>query len=943
MSTNAEHNWSKIKPCPICKRADSRCRIRDDKASVLCRHVEEGGRPHICSNGETAWFHQLVDAPVSNGEYSRPHAATGKTDAPLPNPADPDVLDAVYNAMLDRLSLSDSHRQSLSKRQLGAEAIERNRYRTMINGRQESLAKELAGEFGRETILLVPGFIEDGHKKLSMSCCPGLLIPVRDEPGRIIRMSNRPDIVKNGAKYLWLSSARFGGPSSGAVPHVPLASHSSGTIGRITEGALKSDISVELDGVPTIGAPGVGVWKACISIAGALGWQTVCAAYDADWHGNKDVAGALYSLGTGITEGGFNLQFATWDEADAKGLDDLLASGKTPTIISGDDADHLMHEAAKVAGRPVAPKPLDLEAIRKQVDDFAKFSGVLDDDEFLRDFARLEKEQPIKAAALRARLGEKFGPKFKVKDFNKALSLFRPQGEPSRGTPDDGLPPFGVTLTDPHWNARRFLAKECDHPEALTLVHHQGEFLLFDGKCYQPYKDAKGDLTASIKETFDDVFQHDLVRHGMKQKSGGDRDSDSDPPVLQQVTTGIVNNAMQALCSETVLAWNESAPCWIKEGAWDDRDPMEIISTQNLLVHIPTLETMPHTPRLFTPYVLSYPWIHDAPLPIRWTRFLNEELWPGDPESVRELQKWFGLLLTLVTSYQKILMLIGPPGSGKGTIVRVLKALIGEHNIATPSMPGLARPFGLWSLVGKSLCVFTDTHTLGSQSDRATALEYLLNISGEDNVNIDRKYQQPITIKLSDRLMIVGNQEPNFREPSGALIRRLIPLKLATSWKGKEDQKLTRKLQEELPGILRHFAVPGLAMLKQDGGFKVPASAQSLLDEMGEMLSPVSGFAEECLDILIDDRRDPSELPLKKDIFSAYDHWCAETKHQAASDNVFGRDLRSAFPHVVDQRPREEDRSRRYRGIELNEAGKKHLAAAYWEMTKRDRPGSGPG
>ena len=80
----------------------------------------------------------------------------------------------------------------------------------------------------------------------------------------------------------------------------------------------------------------------------------------------------------------------------------------------------------------------------------------------------------------------------------------------------------------------------------------------------------------------------------------------------------------------------------------------------------------PATPRFFTPVALDYDFDINAGPPEQWLAFLSQ-LWPDDPQSVATLQEWFGYCLTLDTRQQKILMMVGPKRSGKGTIARVLR------------------------------------------------------------------------------------------------------------------------------------------------------------------------------------------------------------------------------------------------------------------------------
>jgi P4 family phage/plasmid primase-like protien len=649
------------------------------------------------------------------------------------------------------------------------------------------------------------------------------------------------------------------------------------------------------------------------------------AACDEKW--------STFSGGGGVTIGSVFYHakqhgwVSPWAEAVATKDAILKAYSAHLATDSNGDVDH--------RGRPPVEPP-DVDAMLARAKEFKLFSELCADADFKARLARLELSHPDQAALVRATVRDTLGTKFKPREFDKhVMASCRNQAQrDARGGDDEITLLIGETITDPHRIARKFLAEECDHPDGSTLISHRDTLYLHDGTCYQVYRDVVADLTATAKEGFDQEHEKALIQHARMAAAGK---ADDKPPILQQVTTGIIGNALQALRSETTLAWEQMWPCWVGTGEWDDRDPMDILPARNVLVHLPTLETRPHTPRLFTPFALSYPWIPDAPKPVRWSRFLNEELWPGDPASVRELQKWFGLCLTINTAYQKILMLIGPPRSGKGTIIRVLTALIGRPNIATPSLPGLAKQFGLWPLLDKSLCIFTDAHAMGTPSDRAIIMENLLKISGEDDVTIDIKYQSPLTTKLNARLMFVGNSSPNFRDPSGALAARLVPLQLTNSWEGKEDRNLTVTLQGELPGILRHFAIEGLEMLKEDGGFKVPRSAETLLENLKDALSPIGCFVAECVDIVDPGKQPDDQRPSVKDVFAAWRVWCDENGHSAGSVNNFGKNLHSAFPRVTDHRPRGEsgDRERRYGGIALNAQGNHCLGEAQRRETMR--------
>ena len=101
------------------------------------------------------------------------------------------------------------------------------------------------------------------------------------------------------------------------------------------------------------------------------------------------------------------------------------------------------------------------------------------------------------------------------------------------------------------------------------------------------------------------------------------------------------------------------------------------------------------------------------------------------------------------TDIQKILLMVGPRRGGKGTIARILTGLVGADNVAGPTLAAFGRTFGMQSLLGKTLAVLSDSRTSGPSRD---ALERLLAISGEDEIDIDIKFRAPWTGRLPTAL-----------------------------------------------------------------------------------------------------------------------------------------------------------------------------------------------
>ena len=192
--------------------------------------------------------------------------------------------------------------------------------------------------------------------------------------------------------------------------------------------------------------------------------------------------------------------------------------------------------------------------------------------------------------------------------------------------------------------------------------------------------------------------------------------------------------------------------------------PTELFAVNNGLLHVAGgLALLPHDPTFFNLSAVAYDYRPTADCP-RWRQFLNEL--SRDSASVQLLREWFGYCLLPDTSQEKILAISGPPRSGKSTITRILRALLGSRNVACPSIRSLSGPFGIWGLLDKLVAIVPDAMLLRP----CPALEELLkSISGEDAVDIQRKGLPPLTgVRLSTRIVIVSNDPPQFCDPSGA-------------------------------------------------------------------------------------------------------------------------------------------------------------------------------
>ncbi|NED80642.1 NTP-binding protein, partial [Streptomyces sp. SID11233] len=248
-----------------------------------------------------------------------------------------------------------------------------------------------------------------------------------------------------------------------------------------------------------------------------------------------------------------------------------------------------------------------------------------------------------------------------------------------------------------------------------------------------------------------------------------------------------VADLMQATAAVAHLDPTTDAPAWIGPAHDADAPAGPIVACRNGLLRVADRALLPLSPRFFNLVSVPFAYDPDATAPA-WEAFLRK-LWPDDPAPAATLQEWFGYVLSGRTDQQKILLIIGPTRSGKGTIARILAALVGAGNVAGPTLASLGTNFGLSTLVGKPFAIISDARLSGREG--GPVVERLLTISGEDTIDVDRKYRQPWTGKLPTRLMILSNELPQFGDSSGVIAQRFVVLNMALSWLGQEDTTLT--------------------------------------------------------------------------------------------------------------------------------------------------------
>lgn len=237
---------------------------------------------------------------------------------------------------------------------------------------------------------------------------------------------------------------------------------------------------------------------------------------------------------------------------------------------------------------------------------------------------------------------------------------------------------------------------------------------------------------------------------------------------------------------------------------------------------------VPASPAVFNLTALPFDYDPQATAP-QWLAFLKDTF-AHDPKAVDALQEWFGYMLVGDPGWmQKMFWLIGPRRSGKGTIINIARAMMGDGAVST-NLGAFARDFGLSNLIGKNLATIDDARDPDSRIAHQM-VERLLTVTSGGAISVQRKHRDAWDGVLPTVILGASNVVPRFPDNGGAISSRFEVIKTKQSYFGKEDRGLFARLERELPGIL-NWSLKGLERLQEQGYFTQSAAHADVIEEV---------------------------------------------------------------------------------------------------------------
>lgn len=306
---------------------------------------------------------------------------------------------------------------------------------------------------------------------------------------------------------------------------------------------------------------------------------------------------------------------------------------------------------------------------------------------------------------------------------------------------------------------------------------------------------------------------------------------------------------------------------------------------------------IPHSPNYLIMGRTNYDFLPDAKCP-EWENFILDVL--PDPEKRAALQEWMGYNLIYNTEMTKSFILYGQGANGKTVVCVVMKTLIGKHNVSNVPLECMSiesNNFHLHSMLGKLANICEEIGEINREIDAGFKI-----ISSGGDIQVNRKFRDPITMKSTARLTFATNTLPRFRDPSSAIPRRLIVIDFE---KQILDESLQRHefmdsnfwiTQGEMSGVL-NWALDGLERLLNNKKFTTPKSSKEALEQHFMDINPARSYLLEYF-VATEDASELSPFDVYGTVEGGFPNYCFKRGYRPISLGNFTKEIKRTFPTV---------------------------------------------
>lgn len=290
----------------------------------------------------------------------------------------------------------------------------------------------------------------------------------------------------------------------------------------------------------------------------------------------------------------------------------------------------------------------------------------------------------------------------------------------------------------------------------------------------------------------------------------------------------------------------------------------------------------PHSSEAASTVQIPWDYQPEATCP-RFDAFLDSVMSPDYQKLVWEM---IGYLLYSGNPLQVAFLLHGSGGNGKGTLIKVITAMLGKENLAHQSLDALnGDKFAAASLFGKIANIAGDIDATFQESTARFKM-----LTGEDRFSGEYKYGDSFGFDNFAVPLFSANKIPGSADVSKGYLRRWVNVEFDRAFTGDPITGLGESLAAtEIPGVI----AKGLSMLGGllKDGFTIEGEATKGRDEFAKSIDQVRQWVEaDCLEV--EDSRVKQD-----DLYTDYKFWASHNGNGKLKASDFYARLEGAgFP-----------------------------------------------
>jgi putative DNA primase/helicase len=285
----------------------------------------------------------------------------------------------------------------------------------------------------------------------------------------------------------------------------------------------------------------------------------------------------------------------------------------------------------------------------------------------------------------------------------------------------------------------------------------------------------------------------------------------------------------------------------VKGCAWKGKPlpepPVHLIPLANGVFDLETNELRPYQPGDY--FTWKLPWRYNPKAESKLVIPLIESFLPEDQTIT--LYELMAYCLWRGYPYQKLFILYGRGSNGKSLFARILERLLGKENVAHVSLNELQHGrFAGASLYGK---LANAVGELEYSEIQKTGL--LKQLTGEDTIEADRKFREPIKFRNYAKLIFLTNEVPRSADTTEAFYRRLFLIEFPKQFKENPalEVQVVNADPEEYEALLYGVLQTLQDLRKRNFIFTHHRPTEEVQELYLKLSSPLHSFVEECCEI----------------------------------------------------------------------------------------------